>query len=120
MNQQDFGLRLKELRKAHGITQSQLSDKLGISRQAYVNYETGRTFPPTDVVAKLSQIYGIDLMEILYNHTTLTYTQSQCIMIAPHREDFFSMLESYSKLSPLSKKRIINLISLLSKGGDEH
>lgn len=119
MNQQDFGLRLKELRKAHELTQSQLSSLIGISRQAYVNYETGRSFPPADIIAKLSQTLGVDLMEMLYSHTTISYAQGQSIMTAPDREDFFSMLELYSKLPPLSKKRIINLITLLSKGGEK-
>ena len=118
MNQKDFGLRLKELRLSQALTQSQLSKMIGVSRQAYVNYESGRTIPPAQTLSKLSQIFGTDLMEFLYGHTTRTYTEGQHLMSGANREDLFSLLELYSKLSPLSKKRIINLITLLAKGGD--
>ncbi len=118
MNQKDFGLRLKELRLTQALTQSQLSKMIGISRQAYVNYESGRTIPPAQTISKLSQIFGTDLMEILYGHTTLTYTEGQYLMLGSNREDLFSMLELYSKLPPLSQKRIINLLTLMTKGGE--
>ncbi len=118
MNQKDFGLRLKELRLSQALTQSQLSKMIGVSRQAYVNYESGRTIPPAQAISKLSQIFGTDLMEILYGHTTYTYTEGQYLMLGPDRDDLFSLLELYSKLTPLSQKRIINLITLMAKGGE--
>ncbi len=118
MNQKDFGLRLKELRLAQALTQSQLSKMIGVSRQAYVNYESGRTIPSAQVLSKLSQIFSTDLMEILYGHTTRTYTDSQYIMLGYDRNDLFTLLELYSKLPPLSQKRVINLITLMAKGGD--
>lgn len=118
MNQKEFGLRLKELRLSQALTQSKLSQMIGISRQAYVNYESGRTIPPAQILSKLSQIFSTDLMELLYGHTTRTYTESQYLMFDSSRDDLFSLLELYSKLSPLSKKRVINLITMMTKGGE--
>lgn len=119
MNSKDFGLRLKQLRNSHSLTQSQLASKIDMSRQAYVNYELGRCMPPAEIIAKLSQVFGVDLMEMLYNHTTFTFSQSQEIVASTNRDDFFTMYELYSKLSPLSQKRIFTLLNILSKGGDE-
>ena len=119
MNRNDFGLRLKELRISHGLTQSQLANKIETTRQAYMNYELGRCMPSAEAIAKLSQILGADLMEMLYSHTTYTFAHSKGIMECNNREEFFEMFELYSKLSPLSRKRIISLMNLLVKGGDK-
>ncbi len=118
MNQKDFGLRLKELRLSQALTQSQLSNMIGVSRQAYVNYESGRTIPPAQVLSKLSQIFSTNLMEFLYENTTHSYTDNQYLIYGSDRDDLFSLLELYSKLSPLSKKRILTLITLMAKGGE--
>lgn len=118
MNQKDFGLRLKELRLSHSLTQNQLAKKIEISRQAYLNYESGRTCPPAEIIAKLSNILGTNLMEMLYPQTTLTYSDSKTILSSPNRQDYFSLLESYSNLPPLIQKRVLHLINIMAKGGD--
>lgn len=119
MNHQDFGLRLKELRLSRELTQTQLANKIGISRQAYVTYETGRSIPPAEVVAKLSKAFDTDLMEMFFNHSSTSFMEANALMLNIDRKEFFSLLESYSRLSPTSQKRIHNLIRLMQKGGDE-
>ena len=57
---------LKELRKAIGLTQTEIADKLGISQQAYSKYESGQVVPSGDVLNKLSALFG-DLSEVDYS-----------------------------------------------------
>ena len=37
----DFGDKLKQIRKKEGLSQEQLAEKIGVSRQAITKWETG-------------------------------------------------------------------------------
>ena len=51
--------RLKELRKALGLTQSEFSDKIGIKRNSYANYEIGRNTPIDAVIHSICREYRV-------------------------------------------------------------
>lgn len=51
---------IKTLREQHSYSQDELSQKLGISRQTYIKYESGAVDMPLDIVRKLSKIFDID------------------------------------------------------------
>ena len=53
----DFGLRLKELRDKHKLTQKQVADKLDVTESLISSYERGIAIPPSDVLKKLAIIY---------------------------------------------------------------
>ncbi|MBR5534955.1 MAG: helix-turn-helix transcriptional regulator [Ruminiclostridium sp.] len=57
---------LKELRKAKGLTQEQVAQQIGLTRQALSSYESGRTRPDVETLMKLAEIYSTDLDGILY------------------------------------------------------
>lgn len=50
---------LLTLRTDNRYSQNSLAKELGISRQAYIKYETGEVEPPVEIVRKLSKIYGV-------------------------------------------------------------
>ena len=56
MTNNTLGKYLKGLRKKKGYDQEYVSSILGISRQAYSHYETGRATPPVDICYKLAEI----------------------------------------------------------------
>ena len=58
---------LYRLRKAHHISQQEISDLLNISRQAYSNYETSKRTPDLDSLMRLADIYGVSLDQLV-NH----------------------------------------------------
>lgn len=60
---------LRQLRLASGMTQEQVAEKLGVTRQAVSSYEGGRTRPDIDMLLRLCQVYGTDLDGILYGET---------------------------------------------------
>lgn len=45
----------KELRKAHSYTQDFVAASLGIVRQTYSNYETGKRTPSSEMLYKLKR-----------------------------------------------------------------
>lgn len=49
---------LVTLRKIHGYSQETISEKIGISRQAYAKWETGDTIPDIEKCSLLSEVYG--------------------------------------------------------------
>ena len=49
--------RLKELRKALGLTQQQVADELHLSRGTIGGYEQGHRIPPSDVLVILARLY---------------------------------------------------------------
>lgn len=52
------GARLARLRRAQNITQEELAERLGISRQAVSKWESDLAYPETDKLLTLSRLYG--------------------------------------------------------------
>ena len=61
-----LGEKLKELRKAHSYTQDYVASVLGIVRQTYSNYETGRRKPDSDSLYKLAGLYDISIGDLMH------------------------------------------------------
>lgn len=57
----DIGAKLKGARNDAGLTQEQIAEALGVSRQTVSNWENGRTYPDIISVIKMSDIYNISL-----------------------------------------------------------
>ena len=60
-----IGKFLQELRKEHGFTQEQLAEKIGVARRTGSCLETGSNMPDMDILIELSDLYSVDLREIL-------------------------------------------------------
>ena len=58
MSSVDFS-RLKRFRTQSGMTQEELAEKLGVSRQAVAKWERGESVPDIDCCMKLAEIYGV-------------------------------------------------------------
>lgn len=64
MNQIRIGAFISERRKAKGLTQSQLAEKLGITDKAISKWETGRSMPDLSLFVPLCTLLGITLNEL--------------------------------------------------------
>ena len=63
--------RLKELRKAHGYTQDYVAEFLGLVRQTYSHYETGKRSPNPEILFKLAGLYSISVDDLMQLTVTL-------------------------------------------------
>jgi len=57
--------KLKELRKANGYTQDYVASYLGIVRQTYSHYETGKRTPNYETIYKLAGLYNISVDDLI-------------------------------------------------------
>lgn len=57
--------RLINLRKKNGLSQEELANKLGLSRQAVSKWERAEASPDTDNLICLAKLYGVSLDELL-------------------------------------------------------
>ena len=53
------------LRNIHGFSQEAISEKIGISRQAYAKWESGATVPDVEKCALLAEVYGTSVDGLL-------------------------------------------------------
>ena len=57
--------KLYELRRASGMSQEELAEKLGVSRQAVSKWESGRSDPSTTNLIALAKLFGVEPEELL-------------------------------------------------------
>lgn len=57
---------IRSLRKAAGLTQEQLAQKLFVTRQTVSLWETGKSRPDLEMLEKLAHCFQVDLLQILY------------------------------------------------------
>jgi len=57
--------KLYELRRASGMSQEELAEKLGVSRQAVSKWESGATQPELPKLIELSKLYSVSVDELL-------------------------------------------------------
>lgn len=58
---------LYNLRKLHKLSQEQVAERLGVSRQAVAKWETGETAPDIHNCVALAQLYDVSVDELV-NH----------------------------------------------------
>lgn len=56
---------LKRIRKENNLSQEQLADKLGVSRQSVSKWESGQAYPEMDKVLQLCQLFNLNIDELL-------------------------------------------------------
>ena len=54
-----LGQRLKELRIAHGYTQKEIAEKLGINSVTYLHYEKSQRQLPLELLADIAAFYEV-------------------------------------------------------------
>jgi phage repressor protein C with HTH and peptisase S24 domain len=59
----DFGKRLRDARKAAGLTINGMAQLIGVTYPAAQQWEAGKTFPATENLLKLRKILGFDLSD---------------------------------------------------------
>lgn len=65
MNDYSFGNAMYELRKRLGLSQNEVASAVGVTGKAVSKWENGKAKPTTDVLRKLSALYGVSVEKLL-------------------------------------------------------
>ena len=67
----DFGDKLKQIRMKEGLSQEQLADRIGVSRQAITKWETKKGMPDVENMIILAEIFKLTLDELILQETRI-------------------------------------------------
>lgn len=139
----DIGTRIKELRKARGMTQKELAKKTSLSIASIQGYEQKKYKPKLNTIAKIAvaldvllldlvdtddpilqnEITAINIPDLNYINSVLRSTHSQNIYelnrILSDKNDiqqlFWDLLTNFNLLNEFGKKEAVKQIELFSK-----
>lgn len=63
----DLGERIQELRKRRGMSQEQLADHLGVTRQSISKWELNTSVPDIEKLKTISRLFSVSMDELLDN-----------------------------------------------------
>ena len=72
--------KLYTLRKKSGLSQEQLAEQLGVSRQAISKWESGQSMPESEKLIAISDYFGISLDHLLKEVDTQTGDENSCLL----------------------------------------
>lgn len=79
-----FSDNLLYLRNLKGLSQEQVAEAVGISRQSYSKWEQGDTFPDIDKCDKLAKFYGVTIDSLIHSDEKIGKTRIAPAPIGKH------------------------------------
>ena len=79
-----FSDNLLYLRNIKGLSQEQVAEAVGISRQSYSKWEQGDTFPDIDKCDKLAKFYGVTIDSLIHSDEKIGKTKIAPAPIGNH------------------------------------
>ncbi|MBP5488073.1 MAG: helix-turn-helix transcriptional regulator [Bacteroidales bacterium] len=103
---------IAEVRNSLKLTQAEMADKIGISRQAYINLEHGKTSVINKQISKMAECCGLPEEKILFGysmdeisssmlHESESYKERTEALIEEKDEEIFSLKEKLDVLTEL-------------------
>lgn len=116
-----IGHNIKNLRKAAGLTQKQLGEKLGISFQSIAQWETGKRIPKIETLRKIAAALNCDISEIDESFINSSTVKAQELphdaLVALYKTTDSTQTAQviFSKLSAIDQESIINTLRYLQQ-----
>lgn len=110
-NKNDLSVKLKELRNAFCMTQDEVAEVLGMSRTSFSKYENGATFPPLNVMRKLSKIYNVPIEYLIHDNDTFLVLNDSKTSEEPDPDNLAAF---FSQLTP-EERIVIMKLRLMDK-----
>ncbi len=65
MNEMSLGQQLKKFRELKSLSQEDIAQKIGVTRQAVYKWENDKSYPDIDNLILLSELYNVTLDELI-------------------------------------------------------
>ena len=103
---------LKRIRKENNLSQEDLAEKLGVSRQSVSKWESGAAYPEMDKVIQLCKMFDLNIDELLNKNVNEVKDNKQSkININKYIDDFLSFvtktINMFSDLTFKSKMKCL-------------
>ena len=104
---------LKNIRKENNLSQEQLAEKLGVSRQAVSKWESGQSYPEMDKVLLICKLFNYNIDELMNeNVKEVNETKQSKVNINKYVEDFFNFItKTVNMLSAMTFKQKIKCLT---------
>lgn len=115
-------MRIKELRKKAGLTQTELAEKTGVSLMSIRRYETGERIANFELLMKICKALKVSLSELVGEENMGNYIEDM-------RKDLFEsvrtengdidlteeLVDGFTKLNYQGQEKVVWFVDLLSK-----
>ena len=112
-----LGKRIKELRKEHGYTQSQLGSLINVTKVSVCCYESGTRTPTLDTLVDLANIFQVSVNELIgYDKYVVSDNDVLYgIHMATEEIEFIKELRKYNELYDKLMKDPKRMIEFMNK-----
>ena len=101
---------LVELRKIHEMSQEELADKIGVSRQTLSKYETGESLPDIEKCKLIADVFSVSIDDLL-NYDSMS-NESMGLSVPPKGKHIFGIVKVGDKgqiVLPAKARKIFNI-----------
>ena len=103
-----FADNLVDLRKYHAMSQEELAERIGVSRQTLSKYETGESLPDIEKCKALADVFGITVDDMI----SYEKTDGMGLMVPPRGKHIFGMVRVGEKgqiVIPAKARKIFDI-----------
>lgn len=109
-----LGENIKAARKKKGITQKELSEKIGKGFSTVQKYEIDVIVPPIGIINKIADVLEVPIEELLTNTNTLLYNEEERkkfenvmdLMVKSLPQN--KLIEAFNQLNDTGKSKVID------------
>lgn len=91
-------IKIRQIREAQGIKQQSLADILGITQQNYARIETGKVSITMERLEKISEVFGMTVLEILTYQDTPSNTLPDASLVVRESQAVQQLQQNYINL----------------------
>ncbi len=106
-------MRLKEVRKAAGLTQREVAAYVGVNQNTYSYWENGKTKIDSESIAKLAKLFNVSIDYLLDGSPCKTNIENFISEKPAVRSDHEKLLGVYDSLDEQSKTQLMSVAYLL-------
>lgn len=100
-----FGTYISKLRKSADMTQSELADKINLTRQAISKYERGDSFPDISILLLIAEEFGVSVESLIYGGEP---TKSEAEMLLYQSTGRYTSIDELMNIAPFLKPSVLD------------